>query len=167
MNPEIEALLAKQRAYFESGATLPVHARIEALKKLKAAITANEQTLCAALFADLRKSGTESYMTEIGMVLDEIGFCCKHLSGWSKFRPVRTPLAQFSARSFVVPEPYGLTLIMAPWNYPFLLSIEPLIGAVAAGNCAIVKPSAYAPATSHAISALLGEVFPSEHVCVT
>lgn len=163
---EIHEIVQKQREYFATGATLPVETRLAALKALKAQIIAEEGELQAALKQDLNKSGFEAYMAEIGMVLDELGYAIKHLKGWAKPERVGTPLAQFPSRSFILHEPYGAALIMAPWNYPFLLSIDPLIGAVAAGNCVVLKPSAYAPATSRAMATLLAKVFDPAWVTV-
>ncbi len=105
-------------------------------------------------------------MCEIGMTLSELFYVLKHMENWAAKKPVLTPLAQFSAESFTVKEPYGVVLIMSPWNYPFMLTIEPLIGALAAGNCCVVKPSAYAPATSGVIRMILRECFPEEYVLV-
>ena len=162
----IGSLVASQRAYFESGATRPVSFRMEALRKLQKALTDNEALIDAAMKTDLNKTPMESYMTETGMVLDEIRFHLKHLPRWAKTRKVKTPLAQFHAKSFVVPEPYGVTLIMSPWNYPLQLCLEPLVGAISGGNCAVIKPSAYAPATSSAIAKIIGGAFPPEYLVV-
>lgn len=163
---DIHDLVEAQRAHFNTGATLPLAARKAALKRLREAITAREADICAALRADLNKSPTESYMCEIGMTLSELSFVEKRLTGWARDRAHLTPLAQFPARSFTVREPYGVVLVMSPWNYPFLLTMEPLIGAVAAGNCCVVKPSAYSPASSAVIRAIITECFPRELVCV-
>lgn len=163
---DIQALVAAQRAWFNTGATLPLAARKAALKRLREAITAREADIRAALKADLNKSPTESYMCEIGMTLSELSFVEKRLAGWMKDKPHLTPLAQFPARSFTVREPYGVVLVMSPWNYPFLLTMEPLIGAVAAGNCCVVKPSAYSPASSAVIREIAAQCFPPEFVCV-
>ncbi len=105
-------------------------------------------------------------MCEVGMTLAELSFVEKHLAGWMRDQDHLTPLAQFPSRSFTVQEPYGVVLIMSPWNYPFLLTMEPLIGAIAAGNCCVVKPSAYSPAASAVIRDILAECFPPEHVAV-
>ena len=105
-------------------------------------------------------------MCEVGMTLSELRYVEKHLARWMRDRWAATPLAQFHAKSFMVAEPYGVVLIMSPWNYPFMLTLEPLIGAIAAGNCCVVKPSAYSPATSALIRAILAECFPPEFVCV-
>lgn len=163
---QISALVSEQRAFFESGKTLCVCYRKEALQKLYAAIMSRESALMDALQKDLGKSDFESYMCEIGMVLDEISYMLKHLEGFAKEKRVRTPLAQFASRSYVKPSPYGVTLIMSPWNYPFLLTLDPLVDALAAGNTAIVKPGAYAPATAQAIKELLESTFPREYVAV-
>lgn len=162
----IGSIVARQREYFESGATRPVSFRMEALRKLQKVLRDNESLLSQAMKSDLNKTPFESYMTETGMVLDEIRFHLKHLPRWSKTKKVKTPMAQFHAKSFVVPEPYGVTLIMSPWNYPLQLCLEPLVGAISAGNCVVVKPSAYAPATSSAIAKILGETFMPEYIAV-
>ena len=163
---QISALVSEQRAFFESGKTLCMCYRKEALQKLYAAIVSRESALIDALQKDLGKSDFESYMCEIGMVLDEISYMLKHLEGFVKEKRVRTPLAQFASRSYVKPSPYGVALIMSPWNYPFLLTLDPLVDALAAGNTAIVKPGAYAPATAQAIKELLESTFPREYVAV-
>lgn len=158
------ALILAQRAYFHSGATLPVASRRAALQKLYAAIVRNEAQIAAALAADLGKGTDESYMCEIGMVLAELSHMMRHLKKYVKATRVRTPLAQFPSKSYSLPVPRGTVLIMSPWNYPFLLTVGPLIDALAAGNTAIVKPSAYSPATSAVIRSLLEECFPRELV---
>lgn len=163
---DIHALISAQRAHFQSGATLPLSARREALHALGQAIRLHERDIAAALAADLNKSPAESYMCEIGMTLSELRYAERHLNRWARDRSVPTPLSQFHAKSFTVCDPYGVVLIMSPWNYPFLLTLEPLIGAIAAGNCCIVKPSAYSPATSALIQRLLSQCFPPEYVAV-
>ena len=163
---QISALVNEQRAYFESGKTLCVCRRKEALKKLYAAIVSREKQLTDALQKDLGKSDFESYMCEIGLVLDEISYMLKHIESFAKEKRVRTPLAQFASRSYVKPSPYGVVLIMSPWNYPFLLTIDPLVDALAAGNTAVIKPGAYAPATALAIKELIESTFPREYVSV-
>ena len=158
--------LEKQRAFFRSGRTIPLAFRKKALKRLGRAIRQHENEIYAALREDLNKSKTEAFMCEVGMTLAELSYMLKHLEGWAKKKYVRSPLAQFSATSFTVKEPYGVALIMSPWNYPFMLTMEPLIGAIAAGNCAVVKPSAYAPATSAVIRRILRACFPEEFIFV-
>ena len=140
--------------------------RLAALKSLREALVKNEALIFDALKADLNKAPMESYMCENGLVLEEIRFHVKHLRRWMKERRVPTPLAQFHARSFVSPGPYGVALILSPWNYPIQLCLSPLVGAISAGNCAVVKPSAYAPATSAAIAKVLGQAFPPEYIAV-
>lgn len=161
---DFDGVFEKQKAFYRSGATRPYAFRTEALRKLKAALLRNEQALTDALWADLHKHPCESYMCELGIVLDEIGYHLKHLKGWMREKRVRTPLAQFPAVSFVSPEPYGVVLIASPWNYPLQLCLEPLVGAISGGNCAVVKPSAQAPNTSRALAAMLAETFPPEYI---
>ena len=163
---EIQELAAQQRTYFNTGATCTAAFRRQALERLRAALLEHEEELNAALLADLNKAPAESYFTETGMVLEELRFQLKHFEKWARPRRVITPLAQFPSRGERLPEPYGCVLIMAPWNYPVQLCLTPLAGAIAAGNCAVVKPSAYAPASSAAIARLLGEIFPPEFVAV-
>lgn len=165
-NEQIRSLLEKQRAYFKSGVTVPVKFRIGQLKKLYAVVKKYEDEICDALTADLGKSRYEGFMCEVGMVLSEISYMLGHVKRFAKRKTVWTPLAQFASRSFKQPVPYGNTLIMSPWNYPFLLTMGPLVDAVAAGNTAIVKPSAYSGATSAIIEKLLGEAFPPEYIAV-
>lgn len=162
----IHDVVQRQREFFMTGATLDVDYRISALKRLRGAIKAHEKDIADALYKDLRKSELESYMSETGMVLDEIKYELKHIRKWSRTKRVKTPIAQFISKSFVVPQPYGVVLIMAPWNYPVQLCLEPLVGAVAAGNTAIVKPSAYAAEVSRCLANIVEEVFPPEYVAV-
>ena len=160
-------LLERQKAYFATGATLPVKSRIAALKKLKAVILARESEINEALKKDLGKSGFESYMCEVGMTLSEISYMIKRVRRRLIDSVVPTPLSQYPAKSYVKKSPYGCVLIMSPWNYPFMLAMEPLADAIAAGNTAIVKPSAYSPATSAVVAAVVAEAFAPEHVtCV-
>ena len=156
---EIKDLVQEQRAYFATGKTKKVSWRMGALAALKKTIEKYEEEINQALQADLKKSGFETYMCETGMVLSELSFMLRHLRGYARPKRVLTPLAQFHAKSFVSPEPYGVVLVMSPWNYPFMLAMEPVIGAIAAGNCVIVKPSAYAPATSQVIEKIIAECF--------
>ena len=160
------SLVEKQREYFQQGNTRSLKFRISMLHKLQAAVRSNESLFNDAMKKDMNKSPSEVYMTEIGMVLEELSFHIRHLSKWMRDKRVPTPLAQFPAKSFVSPEPYGVALIMAPWNYPIQLCLVPLIGAISAGCTAVVKPSAYAPATSHAIAWVLKTIFPEEYVAV-
>lgn len=163
---EIEALVKKQRAYVRTQASKDIETRRNALKKLRMAIREMETEIHEALRIDLNKSDMESYMSETGMVLSELTYQLRHMEQWAKPKRVRTPLAQFSAKSWTQSEPYGVVLVMAPWNYPFQLSLEPAIGAIAAGNTVIIKPSAYASATSAVIAKLIRRCFSNEYVAV-
>ena len=135
-------------------------------KFMKKNIKNNEEAIIDALREDLGKSPFESYETEIGMVYQEISYMLKHLRRLSAPKRVGTPLSCFPAQSRIYPEPYGVVLIMSPWNYPFQLTMVPLIGAIAAGNCAVVKPSAYSPAVSALVKKILSEIFSESYVCV-
>lgn len=156
----IESIIETQRKYFDDGKTLDVRTRLSYLKALKKAIVANESKIAAALKTDLGKSPSESYMTEIGMVLEDLSCHIKHLKKWAKPKRRRSPLAQFPSKSYILPSPYGNTLIISPWNYPFLLSMQPLVGAIGAGNTALLKPSRAAAATSAVMKELIESVFP-------
>ncbi len=163
---EIRATVDRQRTYFRTGATLDVDFRLRALDRLAACIRANETAIGEAIRQDLGKSAFESYMCETGMVLSELRYMRTHLRRFARDRSVRTPLAQFHARSYVKPSPYGVVLVMSPWNYPFMLSLEPLVDAIAAGNTVVVKPSAYAPRTGELIARMLRVCFQEEYVAV-
>lgn len=163
---EIKDLVTRQRKYFQTGATLPVSVRVDALKRLYGVISGCEKEIHTALKRDLGKSGFESYMCETGLVLEEISYMLKHIHRFAREKNVRTPLAQFHSRSFKKPSPYGVTLIMSPWNYPFMLTLSPLVDALAAGNTAVVKPSAYSPHTSDVILQVLSQCFDPEYVAV-
>ena len=163
---EIKELKEKQEVYFKSGRTLDVKFRRETLKRLYGYIKTHESEISAALYSDLGKSADEAYMCEIGMALAEIRHMIKNLKKYSNPRKVKSPLAQFPSKSYVLPCPYGNTLVMSPWNYPFLLSIDPLATAIAAGNTVILKPSAYSPATSELLARLVSECFDECHVAV-
>ena len=163
---QIEEILTHQRHFFESGATFPVETRIAALRRLRDAIERHEQEIGDALRADLGKSDFEGFMCETGLVLSEIGYLIRHTRRFAARRRVHTPMAQFAAASYKQPTPYGNTLIMSPWNYPFLLTIDPLADVIAAGNTAVVKPSAYSPATSAVIARIVEECFDPDYVAV-
>ncbi len=162
----IDRLLEEQRAYFQSGATLPVSFRIEKLKALYRTIEKNKKEISDALTQDLGKSEYEGFMCEIGLVLGEISYMIRHTKRFATKKYVYTPIPQFAAVSYKKPSPYGNTLIMSPWNYPFLLTMDPLADAIAAGNTAIIKPSAYSPATSAVIEKIISECFDPAHVAV-
>ena len=162
----VRELVRKQRAFFAGGRTFDLRLRKEALRRLREGIRKHEKEICEALYADLGKTEGESYLCEVGMALKEIGEQIRHLEIWGRPRRVPSGLSCFPARSYVVPQPYGTVLIMAPWNYPFLLTMQPLAGALAAGNCCVVKPSAYSPGTSAVIAKVLEECFPKKYVAV-
>ncbi|MCL6587838.1 MAG: aldehyde dehydrogenase [Anoxybacillus sp.] len=159
-------LLQKQKRYFRTGATLSLSFRLAQLARLKEVIQAHEQAIIDTLAKELNKSPFEAYTTEIGIVYEEIHFIRKRLARWMKRKRVPAPLTHFGSKSYVYPEPYGVSLIIAPWNYPFQLAISPLIGAIAAGNCAVVKPSEYTPAMSALLKTIVAEAFPEEYVAV-
>ena len=163
---DISQLVQRQRAFFNTGATRKLAFRQRALDTLRRAIQADEAALFAALKQDLRKPATEAYMSELGLIFGELSCITRGLARWDKEKHVHSPLALLPSKSMIYREPYGVALIMAPWNYPVLLTLGPLIGAVAAGNCCIIKPSAYAPASSAAVTKLIRTHFPSEHVAV-
>lgn len=163
---QIKQLIDMQRDFFYSGNTLPVQKRILALKKLKAAILHYQSDIEAALKKDLGKGGFEGYMCEIGMTLSEIDYMLRHIRSLTREQRVHTPLAQFVSKSYRKPSPYGVVLIMSPWNYPFLLTLDPLVDALAAGNTVVLKPSAYSPNTSAMIKKLISECFPKKYVAV-
>ncbi len=166
MTDEIKNLVESQRTFFASGKTLDVAFRRERLKALYRAISDNLALIHEALKKDLGKSESESYMCETGLVLSELSYMVRRIKKFSKPRRVRTPLAQSVSKSYRLPSPYGTVLVMSPWNYPFLLSLDPLVDAVAAGNTVVLKTSSYSPNTGAAIAAVLKSVFPPEYVAV-
>lgn len=163
---ELDEVLVKQKEYFNSGITLDIGFIIKMLKKLYNAIKNNEAKILTALTFDLGKSDFEGYMCEVGLVLSEITYMIKNIKKLSKEKRVSSPLAQIPSKSYKKPSPYGNVLIMSPWNYPFLLTIDPLVDAIAAGNTCIVKPSAYSPKTSEAIEELITSIYSNEYVGV-
>lgn len=162
----IDEILHSQKEFFQSGKTLPVSFRVDALKKLRESIKRHEDEIAEALTKDLGKSAFEGFMCETGLTLTEITYMIKHTRKFAKEKRVRTPMAQFASRSYKKPSPYGNVLIMSPWNYPFLLTIDPLADAIAAGNTAIVKPSAYSPATGEIVRKIVEECFDQKYVAV-
>ncbi len=163
---EIKDLVSEQRKYFYTGATLNVELRLQALSRLKSWILSHEDKIGESIKKDLGKSSFESYMCETGLVLSEITYMEKHVRRFAKEKAVYTPLAQFHSRSYKKPSPYGVVLIMSPWNYPFLLTIEPLVDALAAGNTAILKPSAYSPCTTALLERLVKDCFNPGYVSI-
>ncbi|MDT2046225.1 MULTISPECIES: aldehyde dehydrogenase [Bacillaceae] len=161
-----QELVKNQRSFFYSGKTKDVAFRIETLTKLKELIQNHEQDILDALKADLNKPEAEAKRAEVGLVLGEIEFTLKHLEEWAATKEVSTPATHEGAKSFIQPDPYGVALVIAPWNYPFQLAVTPLAGAIAAGNCAVLKPSELTPRTSSLLAALINENFPEEYLCV-
>lgn len=163
---ELQHVVQAQRDFFSLNTTKNIKFRLEKLKLLKSNILKFQDEICEALKADLGKSSTESYMAEIGMVITELNYIIKHLKGWAKPTTVKTPISNMGAKSFITYEPFGVVLIISPWNYPFLLSIDPLIAAVSAGNCVVLKPSKEAPHVGKIIQKLIENTFASNHVFV-
>lgn len=163
---DIHSIVERQKAFFDKGHTLDINYRINALKNLYKAIELHAEALQKALKLDLGKSAFEADMCEIRLTLSEITYQLKHIKKFSKEKRVKTPLSNFASRSYVKPSPYGNVLIMSPWNYPVLLTLEPLCNALAAGNTAVIKPSNYAPKVSHVLNTLLSETFDPEYVAV-
>jgi aldehyde dehydrogenase (NAD+) len=163
---EIGDILSAQQQFFKSGRTKDLDFRLENLNRLKKGIIQNESAIFDALKKDLGKPPYESYLTEVGVVLDEIRLVNRRLKSWARPRRVKTPLYLWFASSRIYCEPYGKALIIAPWNYPFLLSISPLTGSIAAGNCSILKPSEYAPHTTAVISEIIKSHFDNCYAAV-
>lgn len=157
-------ILQSQREYFLTGATKNIKFRIRQLKNLRKAILDNEQNIYNALKTDLGKTEIESYMCEFALVINEIDYMLKHIKSFSKPKRVHTEIANFPAKAYTLPSPKGNVLIMSPWNYPFMLTMEPLVDAIAAGNTAIVKPSAYSKATSQLIFDIISKTFEPKYI---
>lgn len=162
----LENIVKAQKDYFMSGKTLSYEARMKALNSLEQSILKHQDEIYQALYTDLNKSETEAFMTEVSIVLSELKFVKRHLRRWMRENVVPTPIAHFSSKSFIVSEPFGTVLIISPWNYPFMLSIDPLVGALCAGNTAVIKPSSYSPATSDLIEKIISDAFDKEYVTV-
>jgi aldehyde dehydrogenase (NAD+) len=157
---------SQMQDFFLSGATVSYQFRIAQLKKLRKAIESYEQRITAALFKDLHKSTEEAFTTEIGFVYSEISHVTKNLTSWMEESSVKTPMVLFPSSSKIIREPLGICLIIAPWNYPFQLLIAPLIGAIAGGNCAVLKPSEMTVNTSQVIAEMIGEFFDKNYLTV-
>ena len=163
----MDPIVLKQREFYKQHKTLDINFRINALKTLKKSILAYEDRINEAIKMDVGKSYFETYMCEVGLALNELTYMEKHIRKFAKERNVYTPLSQFLSRSFEKPSPYGVVLVISPWNYPFLLSIDPLIDALAAGNTVVLKPSEFSPYTSQVIKDMIEESFDPEYVaCV-
>ena len=160
MNTQLEAL----RQYFQSGATQSFDFRLLQLKRLKQAVLDHEQPLYKALYADLKKTDEDAWATEIGFFLSELNYTIKHLQEWMEPKSVATNLVNMPSTSYTVQEPLGVVCIIAPWNYPFQLLFTPLIGAIAGGNCAVLKPSEFAPATAAVMGKIIADLFPENYI---
>lgn len=163
---EIRKIIEKQQKFFQSGTTLSLDFRLQALKRLKSALKKYENEIAEALRLDLGKSRMEGFMCETGLTISEISWMEKHLRSLARPVPVKTPITNYVGVSFRSPHPYGTVLIMSPWNYPILLTLEPVADAIAAGNTVIVKPSAYSPESSKVIGRIISEVFPEKYAAV-
>ncbi|BCL37865.1 aldehyde dehydrogenase [Nostoc sp. MS1] len=162
---KITEIIEQQRIFFHTGKTKDVNFRLKQLQKLKQLVTENTAAITQALKADLNKSEFEAYATEISSI-NEISYAIKNIKNWTKPKKADVPLDFFSYSAKIYPEPLGVVLIISPWNYPFGLIISPLVGAIAAGNCAIIKPSELAPHTSNLVVELITKYFPSEYIAV-
>ena len=162
----ISDVFKKQRQFFESGQTLDVNFRLEALHKLKTSIINHEEVINNALTADLGKPLLETYTSETGFTLLELNHALKHLKKWVRPRKVRGSLATFPSRSYILSEPFGIALIIGPWNFPLQLTLLPLVGAIAAGNCAVLKASRKTPATAEAIKSIINTAFDEQYIAV-
>ncbi|HEK8951863.1 TPA: aldehyde dehydrogenase family protein, partial [Clostridioides difficile] len=163
---DIKELVKMQRKYYNTGKTRDISFRIEQLKKLKLVVSQNEEKILLALKKDLNKSDFEGFMTEVGMFYSELNFAIKNIRKWSKIKRVKSSMVNFPSISKVVPQPYGVTLIMSPWNYPFQLALIPLVWSLVAGNCVILKPSEYSVSTSSVVKDIVEDTFSKEYVAV-
>ncbi|HBF2787428.1 TPA: aldehyde dehydrogenase [Clostridioides difficile] len=163
---DIKELVKMQRKYYNTGKTRDISFRIEQLKKLKLVVSQNEEKILLALKKDLNKSDFEGFMTEVGMFYSELNFAIKNIRKWSKIKRVKSSMVNFPSISKIVPQPYGVTLIMSPWNYPFQLALIPLVWSLAAGNCVILKPSEYSVSTSSVVKDIVEDTFSKEYVAV-
>ena len=162
----IPSVIESQRAFFQTGATLGLNFRRQMLKKLQGALDKWEKPLADALWTDLHKSYEEAYLTELSIVKGEVKNHLRHLGSWVKRKRVSTPIKMFPSRSFIVSEPLGNTLIMAPWNYSVQLLLNPLVGAISAGCTAVLKPSPYVPNVSATLARMIEDTFDSQYIAV-
>ena len=162
----IQEIVKKQKAFYRSGATLDLKFRKEMLRKMRSGLKKWEHALQEALWKDLHKSAEEAYMTEIGLVYGELDDAIKHLGRWARRRRVCSPVTVMPSKSYIVREPLGNTLIVAPWNYPVQLLLSPLVGAIAAGCTAVLKPSPYVPTVSDTLQKLIEDCFPEEYIAL-
>ncbi|MER2256154.1 MAG: aldehyde dehydrogenase family protein, partial [Priestia megaterium] len=161
-----QELTKKQLSFFNSGKTKYVAFRIETLKKLRDLVLGHEEDILKAVKADLNKPEMEAKRAEIGLVLSEIDFALENLAEWAAPKEVETPSTHAGAKSYIYQDPYGLALVIAPWNYPFQLAVSPVVGAIAAGNCVVLKPSELTPHTSSLLAKMFNENFPEEYLTV-
>ncbi len=162
---DVEAAAGRMREFFVAGTTLPLDYRRQALVSLKAYLKEHEDELLDCLHEDLGKAHFEGYATELGIVYEEINTCLKKMGSWARPRRVPTPLVHFHSRSKVYPSPFGVLLVLSPWNYPVQLALVPLVDAIAAGNCVALKPSRTSKATGAFLVRMLTELYPPEYVC--
>jgi len=156
----IPDIISSQREFFKSQKTKDLDYRLSLLRALKVEILANEQAVIGALNKDFKKSEFEGYLSEFGIVISELNFAIKNLKRWAKPKRIKSSLLTFPSKDYLYPEPFGTALIIAPWNYPFLLAMEPLIMAIAAGNTVVIKPSELTENTSKLITRIIKNVFP-------
>ncbi|MDU9691732.1 aldehyde dehydrogenase [Priestia aryabhattai] len=161
-----QELTKKQLSFFNSGKTKDVAFRIETLKKLRELVVRHEEDILKAVKADLNKPEMEAKRAEVGLVLSEIDFAVENLAEWAAPKEVETPSTHAGAKSYIYQDPYGLALVIAPWNYPFQLAVSPVVGAIAAGNCVVLKPSELTPHTSSLLAKMFNENFPEEYLTV-
>ncbi|MFX3635082.1 MAG: aldehyde dehydrogenase [Candidatus Pristimantibacillus sp.] len=166
MNELIPSIVEQQRQFFHAGGTISVEARLRQLQSLRAVVKSEERRIFDALKQDLNKSEQEAYLTELGLVLTELTHTIKHLKRWVKPKRLKTPLTHMGSKSYLIPEPFGVTLIIAPWNYPVQLALVPLIGAIAAGNTVVLKPSELAPHVSAVLTDIIRKAFAPEWATV-
>jgi len=162
----LQPYLDRQKKFFQTGKTKNVTYRIKQLKKLKNILIQNEELLIGEVYKDFKKSAFETYATEIGLVITDINYAIKNVESWCRQESVSTSLVNFPSKNFIITEPYGSALIISPWNYPILLALQPLVGAIAAGNTVILKPSELTPNTSSTLEKLLSESFQEEFLKV-
>ncbi|MBL4934098.1 aldehyde dehydrogenase [Clostridium paridis] len=165
-NEEVLKIIEKHKKYFRTGETRNIDFRLSKLNELKKVIKENESLILEALKKDLNKSEFDGYASEIGYLYDSIKYFTKNLRKLAKVKKVKTPLVHFGSKSYVYSEPYGVVLIIGPFNYPFQLIFEPLIGAIIAGNCAVIKPSEFTPNVTKVVEKVIKETFEEEYVSV-
>ncbi|MEL6811256.1 MAG: aldehyde dehydrogenase family protein [Bacteroidota bacterium] len=162
----MEQIVTKQRAFFHTRSTFPIKFRRKQLKKLKKALKAHEKLLFEAIYEDFRKSKFDTYTNELALVYHDINEALKKLPNWSRKKPVRTNLVNFPGKSYVIPEPLGVSLVIGAWNYPYQLSLTPMVAAMAAGCTVVLKPSELPSQTSAAMAQIISETFPESYITV-